>query len=91
MASYIYTANSTSQLSVQLATDKIRISTITPIAISIGDANTIANISTSEIIPGNTVMNSVIVGQGNYLAFINVGTATAQPFSITELGAAYPE
>lgn len=41
----------------------------------------------SEIIPANTVENSIIVGQGNIVSFLNVTGATAAPFSITELGA----
>ncbi len=87
MASYIYTANSSSQLSDQIQTDKVRISTTTSaIAISIGDGNTEANLTACEIVPANTVLNSVVVGQDNYVAFINVA-GTAGPFSITELGA----
>lgn len=41
----------------------------------------------SEIIPANTVENSIIVGQGNIVSFLNVTGATAAPFSISELGA----
>lgn len=90
MASYIYTANGTSQLSDSIETDKVRISTTTSaIAIAIGDANTTANLTACEIVPANTVLNSVIVGQGNYVAFINVA-GTAGAFSITELGANHP-
>lgn len=89
MASYIYTANGTSQLSSVIATDKVRIATTTAIAIAIGNANVTANTTACMIIPDNTVDNSIIVGQGNYVAFINVkGSAT--PFSITELGAPHP-
>ena len=40
-------------------------------------------------IPANTVDNSFIVGQGNYIAFINVA-GTAGAFSITGLGANHP-
>lgn len=40
----------------------------------------------SSIIPANTVENSIIVGQGNVVAYLNVSGATAAPFSITELG-----
>lgn len=40
----------------------------------------------SSIIPSNTVENSVIVGQGNVVAYLNVTGATAAPFSVTELG-----
>lgn len=90
MASYIYTANSSSQLSDQIQTDKIRISTSTSaIAFAVGDANTTANLTACEIIPANTAMNSVIVGQDNYVAFINVA-GTAGAFSVTELGANHP-
>lgn len=86
MASYIYTANSSSQLSDAIDTDKVRISTTTSaIAIAIGDANVTANLSACEIVPANTVLNSVIVGEGNYIAYINVAGA-AGAFSITELG-----
>ena len=86
MASYVYTATGSSQVSTQLDTDKIRISTITPIAIAIGNSSVTANVTACEIIPANTVRNSIVVGQGNYVAYINIGSATAQPFSITELG-----
>lgn len=44
----------------------------------------------SEIIPANTTRNTVIVGQGNVVSFLNVTGATAAPFSITELGASHP-
>lgn len=85
MASYIYTATGSSQLSAPISTDKIRISTITPIAFAVGNSSVTANITACEIVPANTVLNSVTVGQGNYVAFINV-SGTASPFSITELG-----
>jgi hypothetical protein len=39
----------------------------------------------SSIIPANTTLNSVIVGQGNVVSFLNVA-GTAGAFSITELG-----
>jgi hypothetical protein len=39
----------------------------------------------SSIIPANTVENSVIVGQGNVVSFLNVA-GTAGAFNITELG-----
>ena len=90
MASYIYTASGSSQLSDQIQTDKIRISTTTSaIAIAIGDDTVEADLTACEIIPANTVMNSVIVGQYNYVAFINVA-GVAGAFSITELGANHP-
>jgi len=86
MASYIYTANGTSQLSAQIATDKVRISTTSSaIAIAIGNANVSANLTACEIVPSNTILNSVIVGQDNYVAYINVA-GSAGAFSITELG-----
>jgi hypothetical protein len=43
----------------------------------------------STIIPANTVNNSVTVGQGNIVSFLNV-TGTAGAFTITELGAPHP-
>jgi len=86
MASYIYTASGSSQLSDQIETDKVRISTSTSaIAIAIGNANVEANLTACEIVPANTIMNSVIVGEGNYIAYINVAGA-AGAFSVTELG-----
>jgi hypothetical protein len=91
MASYIYTATGSSQKSAAIQTDKVRISTTTSaIAIAIGDANVTANLTACEIVPSNTVLNSVIVGQNNYIAFINVA-GTAGAFSVTELGANHPE
>jgi hypothetical protein len=45
----------------------------------------------SEIIPANTTRNSIVVGQGNVVSFLNVSGATAAPFSITELGASHPD
>lgn len=91
MASYIYTANATSQLSAAIATDKVRISTTSSaIAIAIGDGNVTANLTACEIIPSNTVLNSVIVGQDNYIAYIDVA-GSAGAFSITELGAPHPD
>ena len=83
----IYTANSSSQLTSASTTDKVRIATTTSaIAISVGDANVVANLTSSEIIPANTVERSFIVGQGNYIAFINVA-GSAGAFSVTPLGA----
>ena len=90
MASAIYTANGTSQLTAVATTDKVRIATTTSaIAIAVGDANVTANLTACEIIPANTVDNSFIVGQGNYIAYINVA-GTAGAFSITGLGANHP-
>jgi hypothetical protein len=86
MASYIYTASGSSQLSSAIATDKIRIATTTSaIAFITGDNTIVADITACEIIPANTTRNSIIVGQGNYVAFMNVA-GTAGAFSITELG-----
>ena len=90
MSSAIYTANGTSQLTAVATTDKVRIATTTSaIAIAVGDANVTANLTACEIIPANTVDNSFIVGQGNYIAFINVA-GTAGAFSVTGLGANHP-
>jgi hypothetical protein len=44
----------------------------------------------SEIIPANTVENSIIVGQGNIVSFLDIGSGSAAEFSITELGAPHP-
>jgi hypothetical protein len=49
---------------------------------------TVAN-ANSTIVPANTVENSIIVGQGNVVSFLDVG-GNAEPFSITELGAPHP-
>jgi len=56
-----------------------------------GVAYTVAN-ANSTIIPANTIKNSIIVGQGNIVSFMEVTgvTATSAPFTITELGAAHP-
>ena len=89
MASYVYTASGSSQLSDPIKTDKVRISTTTAIAFAVGDANVTANLTACEIVPANTVLNSVIVGQDNYIAYINVA-GSAGAFSITELGANHP-
>ena len=76
MASAIYTANSSSQLTTVATTDKVRIATTTSaIAIAVG-----------KIIPANTVDNNFLVGQGNYIAYINVA-GSAGAFSISTLGA----
>lgn len=87
MSSYNYTASGSSQRSGAIATDKIRIATTTSaIAIAIGDNTVAANTSACEIIPANTTRNSIFVGQGNYIAYINVA-GLAGAFSVTELGA----
>lgn len=49
---------------------------------TVADAN-------STIIPANTVENSIIVGQGNVVSFLNI-SGSAEEFSITELGAPHP-
>lgn len=86
MASAIYTANSTSQLTAVATTDKVRIATTTSaIAITVGNSSVTANLIACEIIPANTVDNNYLVGQGNYIAYINVA-GSAGAFSITELG-----
>lgn len=54
-----------------------------------GVAYTVAN-ANSTIIPANTVANSIIVGQGNIVSFLEVSGVTSAPFTITELGAAHP-
>lgn len=83
----IYTANSTSQLTAASTTDKVRIATTTSaIAISVGNSSVTANLTSSEIIPANTVERSFVVGQGNFIAYINVA-GTAGAFSVTSLGA----
>lgn len=86
MASYIQTASGSSAKIGPIATDKVRIATTnSAIAINVGDANVTANTTACEIIPANSVERSFIVGQGNYIAFINAN-GTAAPFSVTELG-----
>ena len=86
MAAVIYTANGTSQRTSASTTDKVRISTTTSaIAVAVGNSNVTANLTACEIIPGNSVNNSFLVGQGNYIAYINVA-GTAGAFSITDLG-----
>lgn len=86
MASYIQTASGTSANVGPIGTDKVRISTITPLAFAVGNANVTANITACEIVPANTVLNSVVVGEGNYIAFIAIGAGPHEPFSVTELG-----
>jgi len=86
MASAIYTANSTSQLTTVATTDKVRIATTTSaIAIAVGNSSVTANLTACEIIPANIVDNNFLVGQGNYIAYINVA-GTAGAFSISTLG-----
>jgi len=86
MASAIYTANGTSQLTAIATTDKVRIATTTSaIAVAVGNSSVTVNLTTGEIIPANTVDNNFLVGQGNYIAYINVA-GTAGAFSISTLG-----
>lgn len=86
MAAAIYTPSGSSQRTVAIITDKVRISTTSSaIAVAVGNSSVTANLTACEIIPANTVNNSFIVGEGNYIAYIAVsGTGI---FSVTELGA----
>ncbi len=86
MAATIYTPNGTSQLTTVATTDKVRISTTSSaIAVAVGNSSVTANLDACEIIPANTVNNSFIVGEGNYIAYISVSGTDI--FSVTELGA----
>ena len=86
MASYIQTPSGSSARIGPLATDKVRIATTSSaIAVNVGNSAVTANVTACEIIPANSVDNSFIVGQGNYLAYINAD-GTAAKFSVTELG-----
>ncbi len=86
MASYIQTPSGSSARIGPIATDKVRIATTSSaIAVNVGNSAVTANVTACEIIPANTVDNSFIVGQGNYLAYINAD-GTAAKFSVTELG-----
>jgi hypothetical protein len=90
MSSAIYTATGSSQLTTAATTDKVRIATTTSaIAIAVGNSSVTANLTACEIIPANSVERSFIVGQGNYIAYINVA-GTAGAFSVTQLGASHP-
>ena len=87
MSSYIQTAGAASASIGPIATDKIRIATTnSAIAFNVGNAAVTANITACEVIPASTVERSILVGQGNYLAYIHAN-GTAAPFSVTELGA----
>lgn len=91
MASYIQTPSGSSASIGPIATDKVRIATTTcAIAINVGNSSVSANTTACEIVPANTVDNSYIVGQGNYLAYITAN-GTAAPFSVTELGAPHAD
>jgi len=87
MAATIYTPSGSSQTTGAANTAKVRISTTSSaIAVNVGNSSVSANLTGCEIIPANTVNNSFIVGQGNYIAYISVSGTGA--FSITDLGAA---
>ena len=86
MASYIQTASGSSARIGPINTDKVRIATTnSAIAVNVGNSSVTANTSACEIVPANSVERSFIVGQGNYIAYINAN-GTAAPFSVTELG-----
>ena len=90
MASYIQTASGSSARIGPINTDKVRIATTnSAIAINVGNSAVTANITACEVVPANSVERSFIVGQGNYLAYINAN-GTAAPFSVTELGMPHP-
>ena len=46
---------------------------------------TVAN-ANSILVPANSVLNSIIVGQGNVVSFLEASGVTSTPFTITELG-----
>ena len=86
MSAVIYTPSGSSQRTGAIGTDKVRISTTSSaIAVAVGNSAVTANLTACEIIPANTVNNSFIVGEGNYVAYISVSGSGI--FSITELGA----
>jgi len=68
MSSYAYTANSTSQQTVALATDKVRISTTSPIQVATGSHNTVGT--------GNITTNIISVGTGNITSSLGSKTVT---------------
>lgn len=85
MTAAIYTPSGSSQRTPAATTDKVRISTTSSaIAVAVGNSTVTANLTACEIIPANTVNNSFIVGEGNYVAYISVSGSGI--FSITELG-----
>ena len=166
MASYGYTASGSATASANIATDKVRISTITPIhftvsypnvtgngtvttstsnanivgssttfttpgvgylapgywvgnatGVTVGIVASVANATfatltangnvaiagaaytsspygvgwtvataNSQIIPGNSIVNTVTVGQGNIVSYLNPTGITANVFTVTELG-----
>jgi hypothetical protein len=86
MSSYIQTAGAGTASIGPIGTDKVRIATTSSaIAFNIGNAAVTANTTACEIIPASTVERSILVGQGNYIAYIHAN-GTAAPFSVTELG-----
>jgi len=86
MATYTQTPGGSSARIGPIGTDKVRIATTSSaIAINVGNSSVTANTTACEVFPANSVNNSFIVGQGNYIAYINVN-GTAAPFSVTELG-----
>jgi hypothetical protein len=90
MAAVIYTPSGSSQRTGAANTDKVRISTTSSaIAVAVGNSSVTANLTACEIIPANSVNNSFIVGEGNYIAYISVSGSGI--FSITELGASIGE
>jgi len=86
MSSYIKTPGAGTANFGPIATDKVRIATTTcAIAFNIGNSAVTANTTACEIIPADTVERSILVGQGNYIAYI-IANGAAAPFSVTELG-----
>ena len=62
MASTIYTATGSSQLTSAATTDKVRIATTTSaIAVAVGNSSVTANTTACEIIPANTVDNNFLL------------------------------
>ena len=53
-----------------------------------GVAYTVAT-ANSQQVPPNTILNSIIVGQGNIVSYLSAAGANTL-FTITELGAAHP-
>lgn len=90
MASFIQTASGSTAMIGPIATDKVRIATLSAIAVNVGNSSVTANTTACEIIPAGVVERSFIVGQGNYLAYIGIGSGSNQPFSVTELGMPHP-
>lgn len=86
MASFIQTPSGVSARVGPLGTAKVRIATTSSaIAVNVGDSTVTANTTACIIIPANSTERTFLVGQGNYIAYINAN-GTAAPFSITELG-----